>query len=145
MNNNSFPIAIKILQKLHGNNMGIEKTQVSACELVYFMNINADIKNIVKQCATHMGYQQTQPYEKIIPYEMLHKPWEVGGVNISTIKSYIIVHCRLLQEIPCCQEGRWPFRDSLINKVVKIVFANFELPQKIVSDAGTNFISDKFR
>ena len=34
--------------------------------------------------------------------------------------------------------------DNLI-RAVKIVFAEFGLPKKTVSDAATNFISDKFR
>ena len=34
--------------------------------------------------------------------------------------------------------------DNLI-RVAKIAFAEFRLSKKIVSDAGTNFISDKLR
>ena len=33
--------------------------------------------------------------------------------------------------------------ESLIN-TVKIIFAKYGIPQKIMSDAGTNFISDRF-
>ena len=34
---------------------------------VYWVDINTNIKNTVKQCAICMEYQQTQPHEKTIP------------------------------------------------------------------------------
>ena len=44
--------------------------------------MNADIENTMKQCATCLDYQQTQPYEKMIPHELLCKPWEVADADI---------------------------------------------------------------
>ena len=67
--------------------MGIEKIRLLACELVYWINKNAAIENTFKQCAKCMGYQQRQPSENIIPYKVFHKPWEVVGADINTIKN----------------------------------------------------------
>ena len=67
----------QILQQLHSNYMGMEKMRLLAFELKYLGNMNADIKNTVKQCATCMEYQQTQQHEKSLPCEMSYKLWEV--------------------------------------------------------------------
>ena len=44
-----------MLDQLHSNHMTIEKTRPLARELVYWLNMNADTDNTVKQ---------TQPWEK---------------------------------------------------------------------------------
>ena len=50
---------------------------------MYWINMNADMENTMKQCTTCLEYQQTQPNEKTIPYEVPCKPWEVVGTDIS--------------------------------------------------------------
>ena len=40
-------------------------------DLVYWMNMNADIENTVKQCNVCVDYQQMQPCEKKIPYDIV--------------------------------------------------------------------------
>ena len=44
------PISLKqqVLEQLHTNHMGIEKTKLLACKSVYWSNINADIKKYIK-------------------------------------------------------------------------------------------------
>ena len=50
-------------------------------ESVYWVNMNEDINNTVKQCGTCLEYQQTQPHKKTVPYEILCKPWEKFGAD----------------------------------------------------------------
>ena len=52
------------------------------CDLVYWVNMNADINNTVKQCATCLEYQQIQPHEKTLPYDIPCKSWEMVGVYV---------------------------------------------------------------
>ena len=81
-----------------------------ACESVYWVNMNADIKNTMKQCTTCLDYQQTQPHEKTTSYNILCKPWEVAGADISSVKKqYTTMYCRLLQQVPFCEESLWSF------------------------------------
>ena len=72
-----FLLQKQILKQLHCNHMGIEEKGLLVCELVYWVNINADIEKNVKQGATCMEYQETQPCEKTVPYKLPYKPWEV--------------------------------------------------------------------
>ena len=45
-------LQMHILKQLYSNHMGIEKTRFLVCESVYWVNMNADIGNVIKQCAT---------------------------------------------------------------------------------------------
>ena len=48
----------QIIEQLHTNHMGIEKTKLLACESVYWPSINADIDNFIKKCPTCLHFQQ---------------------------------------------------------------------------------------
>ena len=81
------------LDKLHVNHMGIEKTKLLACELVYWVNINDDNENCIKNCTTCLTFQQTQPKDKVIHHDILAKPWEIIGADMFTLnnKHYLCI------------------------------------------------------
>ena len=60
----------QVLYQPHTNHMGIEKTRLLAREHVYWPSINADIKKYIKQCPTCLKFQQTQPKEQILHYDI---------------------------------------------------------------------------
>ena len=45
----------------------------------------------MEQCATHLEYHQTQPHEKLIPHEILCKPWEMVGADIFSINNHVVL------------------------------------------------------
>ena len=49
-----FQLQEKILQQLHSNDMGLEKMRIPVC--VYWVNINKNIENTVKQLAMYLDY-----------------------------------------------------------------------------------------
>ena len=71
---------------------------------------------------------------------------EVAGVDIickkkkSVLLSTVDNYCKF----PIMKKSKGLSADDLI-RAAKITFAEFGLPNKIVSDAGTNFVSDKFK
>ena len=54
-----FQLQKEILQQVHSSHMGIEKIRLLAHESVYWVNMNEDIENTVKEYATCLDYQQT--------------------------------------------------------------------------------------
>ena len=64
----------QVLDQLHTSHMGIEKMKLLAYKCVYWYSINADIKKCIKQCATCLEFQQTQPKEKIIHHDVPLRP-----------------------------------------------------------------------
>ena len=112
--------------------MGIEKMRFLAPESVYWLNMNTDNETTVKQCTTCMEYQQNQPSKKAIPYQMPYKPWEVVAVNTLTVKNNIllcIVDYYSKFSVVKMEDGLLAYN---LFRVVKIVFADFGLPKKIV-------------
>ena len=64
----------QVLKQLHINHMGIEKTNILACESVYWICMNTDIENHMKNCSTYLNFQHTQPKEKFIHHDIPGKP-----------------------------------------------------------------------
>ena len=60
------PTSLKqqVLDQLHTNYMGIEKTKLLTCKSIYWVDLIADIKKHINNCATCLEFQQTQPKEK---------------------------------------------------------------------------------
>ena len=70
----------QVLDQLHLKHMGIKKTKLFMCESVYWVNINNNIDNHIKNCNICLEFQQTQPKEKILHHDILLGPWAVLGV-----------------------------------------------------------------
>ena len=64
----------QVLDQLHLNHMGIKKTKLLTCKSVYWVNINNNIDNHVKNCNMSLEFQQTQPKEKLIHHDILLRP-----------------------------------------------------------------------
>ena len=121
------------------------KKQNYLCESIYWVNINNDIENHVKNCSTCLEFQQKQPKEKTIHYDIPVRPWdEIGGDMFQlSNKNYIcIVDYHI--KFPVMKRMEELSAESPI-AAVKIVFAEYGIPHRIMSDAGSNFISEKFK
>ena len=112
---------------------------------MFWVNINKYIENHVKSCSTCLRFQQTQPKEKTIHHDILLRPWEVLGADVFQLnnKNYLCVvdyHSKFLviKRIEGLSEK------SLI-AAVKIIFAEYGKPYRLMSDAGSNFISEKLK
>ena len=100
---------------------------------------------LYKNCPTCLYFQQTQPKEKLINHDIPGKQWEVIGAdmfNLYNRKYLFIAHYH--SKFPVIRKTDDHSTDSLI-PACKIIFSEYGLPKKIMSDAGCNFISDKFK
>ena len=138
-------LRLQVLDQLHTNHMGIEKMKLLASKCVYWYSINADIKKYIKQCATCLEFQQMQPKEKIIHHDVPLRPWEVVGADIfhfNNINYLCVVDYN--SKFPIIRKLQGLLAEHLINAVTAI-FAKYGIPCKIMSDAGTNFVSERLR
>ena len=125
--------------------MGIEKTKLLACESVYWINVNDDTEKQIKNCTICLTFQQTQLKDKIIHHDIPAKPWEVIGTDMFTLNnkqniSIIDYHSKF----PVTKKAEDLSADNLL-LTCKVIFAEYGLPKKIMSDSGGNFISAKFK
>ena len=130
----------QVLGQLHTNHMGIEKTKLLACESLYWSSINADIEDYIKNCATCLEFQQMQPKEKIIHHDIPLRPWEIIEADVFHFnnKNYLCI-VDYNSKFPVIKRLGGLSAENLIN-TIKITFAKYGIPQKIMSDAGTNFV-----
>ena len=125
--------------------MGMEKVKLLAHECVCWYSINADIKNYIKQCATCLEFQQMQPKEKIIHPDIPLRHWEVVRADIfhfNNVNYLCVVDYN--SKFPIVRKLQGLLTEHLINAVTAI-FAEYGILQKIMSNAGTNFVSERFR
>ena len=134
----------QLLTQLHTSHMGIEKTKLLAHYSVFWSNINTDIKGYIKHCVTCLKFQQTQPKEKITHHEIPLRPWEVVSTDIFHFKNkHYLCIVDYNSKFPVIKRLEGLSVENLIN-TVKIIFAEYGIPQKIMSDMGTNFVADRF-
>ena len=97
----------------------------------------------MKQCATCLDYQHIQPQEKTIPYKLQRSPWETLGADIFSINNETLL-CIVdyHNKFPVVKTADRLSPYDLI-RATRVMFAEFG--QKIVSDAGMNFMLDHFK
>ena len=126
------PKALKqqALDPLHVNHMDIEKTKLLACELVYWVNIKNDIENYIQNCTTCLTFQQMQPKEKIIHFDIPIRPWDVVGTDMFHINNENYLHIlNYNSKFPVVKKTKGLSADGLI-AASKVVFSEYRIPIK---------------
>ena len=141
------PEALKqqALDQLQGNHKGIEKTKLLAHKSIYWVNANNDIENYTKNCNICLEFQQSQPKEKIIHHDIPIRPWNVVGDDMFQLntKNYLCI-VDYHRKFPVVKKMEGLSTDSLIS-ALKVVFAKYNIPKRVMSDTSGNFISEKFK
>ena len=107
--------------------------------------MNEEIKETLKRYPTHMKFQQMQPNNKIIPHTITGKPRETVGIHIVTVNnSHLLCIKDYHSQFLVINRVEWLSAEQLM-MYSKIGFAEYELLCGIISEAQTNFISDKFK
>ena len=86
-----------------------------------------------------------QPKEKLINHEVLLRPCQAVGADIfhfNNINYLCVVHYN--SKFPIVRKLKRLLAEHLIN-AVSAIFTKYGIPQKLMSDTGTNFVSEKFK
>ena len=88
--------------------------------------------------------QLTQPKEKIIHHNIPLRLWEVLGTDVFHFnnKNYLNI-VDYHSKFPMVKRLEGLSAENL-TATVKVIFAEYGIPCKLMSDAGTNFVSNKF-
>ena len=102
-------------------------------------------ENHIKNCNTCLEFQQMQPKEKILHHDILLRPWEVLGVDILQLsnKNYLCF-VDYHSKFPVIKRMEGLSAENLIT-TIKIIFADYGILHRLMSDAGSNIVSEKFR
>ena len=98
--------------------------------------MDADIEITVKQCTTCHDYQQTQPQQKALPYEIPCRLWEVVGTDSFMINNKMFL---------CTEDYQQEVAADKQVQMAKMIFLEYGLCKKVIANAGTNFTSETLR
>ena len=98
-----------------------------------------------KKCTTCLTFQQKQLKNKTICHNILIRPWDVIGADMFTLdnKQYICI-VDYHSKFPIVKKTKDLSADGLI-LTCEIIFGEYGVLKKIMSDSGGNFISDKLK
>ena len=141
------PVSLQqqVLDQLHTNHMGIEKNKILVHESVYWADINADIEKHIKTAQHVLNFSRCSPKKKIIHHNIPLRLWEVLGMGIFHFnnRNYLCT-VDYHSKFPVVKRLEGISTENLIT-TVKVIFMEYGIPCQIISDTGTNFVSDRFR
>jgi hypothetical protein len=135
-----------ILTQLHTAHLGQEKTKLLAREFVYWININKDIDRQIEQCQTCQYYQPSQTAEPLLPHDIPTKPWITVAADLFQFDdcNWLIL-ADMYSKYPVVRKLPHHAPSSTIVRILKQIFGEFGIPEKMISDNGPHFVSEAFR
>ena len=135
----------QVLQAIHLGHQGENKCILRARESVFWPGISADIRQMVKDCDLCNKHQPAQPKLPIMQPDLPTRPWEKLGTDIFEFdgKKYLMVVdyysrflvIRLLDNMTS---------HAVCNHFTSVL-AEYGLPATIISDFGSQYISERFK
>ena len=135
----------RILTQLHIGHMGIGGTRRLSRETVYWPNINSDIEQMIKQCATCQKHAVQQQREPLIPHEIPSEPWTKLASDLFQLdgRDYIIL-TDYHTKFPIVRQLSSTTSASVARQLSDI-FSLLGAPREIVSDNGPQYVGPEFQ
>ena len=137
----------EIRDKIHQGHQGGEKCKLRAKSCVFWHGINQDIDNLVQHCPTCQEYQKKQQPESLMPHEIPTRSWQVVGTDLFHLNEsdYLLIadyysKFTFIRKIP---QGQ--YSSNAIILLLKQVFSEHGIPERVISDNGPQYSSDAFR
>jgi hypothetical protein len=128
-----------ILNEIHGAHMGEAKSLSFGRDYVFWPGMTAQIKDKVKSCSVCNSFQNQQQKETLHPHEIPDLPWQIVGTDIFQFQGqqYLLVTDFYSKyfEVELLRQST---ASCVINNLKKI-FARFGIPEKVVSDNGSQY------
>ena len=135
-----------VLTELHTAHPGVSRMKSLARGLVWWPGIDASIEKMVKQCQICQQNQSSPPVAPLQPWNWPTRPWSrlhidfAGPVEGKMVLIVIDAHSKWIEAIPVSAAT-----SSLTIQQLRKLFAQFGVPDTVVSDNGTQFTANEFR
>ena len=135
-----------ILQQLHEGHPGMSRMKSLARMYVWWPGMDREIEDLVKTCHQCQACQPAPPSAPLHPWKWPTRPWSrihldyAGPIDGKMFLVLIDAHSKWI-EVFCVQSA------SSSNTIEKLrtVFSQFGIPETLVTDNGSCFISDEFQ
>lgn len=135
----------EMLVKLHDGHVGAKTMELRARHIIYWPNINADIKQLVNECMTCAKHSPNNSKEPILFHDIPELPWCKVSCDLFEFmsKHYLVVmdyYSKYIELVSITELNS----NFIINKL-KSFWARHGIPQTLVTDSGTQFTSKEFQ
>ena len=134
-----------VLQELHEGHPGMSRMMSLARMYVWWPNINAEIEKFVRLCRECQQVQPSPPMAPLSPWKWPTRPWArlhldfAGPFLGKNILVSVDAHSKWI-EATCTPSTS----SSCVIEELRTMFAKFGLPETIVTDNGSGFVSEEF-
>ena len=133
-----------MLQELHEGHPGMTKMKALARMYIWWPLIDKDIEQSVQQCHLCQQQQSAPPVVPLQPWRWPSQPWvrlHMGFAGLFQGKMILVID----------SHSKWneayPSDSSTSSKVIKLsrtLFTQFGIPEVLVTDNGSYFVSEEF-
>ena len=135
----------EMIKRTHSSHLGVEASVRKAIDVSYWPGMNDEIRDFTGQCSTCNQLGQKQCKEPRVTHEIPNRPWSKVGMDLFSClgKEYLITvdYYSDFWELDLLPAN--PTAASVITKC-KINFSRHGIPKKVVSDSGSQFVSEEF-
>ena len=134
-----------VLQELHEGHPGITRMKALSPMYVWWPGISSDIEKSVRQCPQCQEMQPTPPVAPLNPWKWPTRPWArlhldfLGPFEGKNILIAIDAHSKWI-EAACTPSTS----SASVMEVMRALFSQFGVPEMVVTDNGSGFISSEF-
>ena len=134
-----------VLQELHGGHIGVTRMKSLARGVVWWPKLDDDIDLLVRSCHKCQMQQDNPPLAPLIPWSWPTRPWSrlhIDYLGPFLGHSWLLIidaHSKWMEVFPMTSTS-----SAATIQCLRDVFARFGLPDRIVSDNASNFVSAEF-
>ena len=134
-----------VLMELHEGHPGMARMKALARMYVWWPGLNDDIEKTVRQC-TECQLNQPTPAAPLQPWQWPTRPWKrlhldyAGPVKGKMYLIIIDAHSKWIEAV-CTPSAT----SAAVIEELRVLFAQFGLPDTKVNDNGTCFVSAEFK
>ena len=135
-----------VLMELHEGHPGISRMKSLARMYVWWPGISADIEKSVRLCNSCQQQQSSPPLAPLHPWKWPTRPWArlhldfAGPFEGKTILVAIDAHSKWIEAVCTASTS-----STCVIEELRSLFAQFRLPEMVVTDNGTGFVSHEFQ
>ena len=136
----------RVLEELHDGHLGVVKMKALARSYVWWPNISGQLEELAKACSGCQLNQKMPTKAPLHPWEWATAPWQrihidyAGPFQNSMFLVVVDAHSKWPEVIPVSSTT-----SSTTIEVLRDLFARFGIPEQIVSDNGSQFVSEEFQ
>ena len=134
-----------VLTELHEGHPGMTRMKSLARMYVWWPGLEKDIENTVSSCTDCQMFQSAPPVAPLQPWKWPTRPWARIHVDFAGPlfgKMFLVVidaHSKWIEVFPTASST-----SAVVVEHLRTLFAQFGVPETVVSDNGSCFVSEEF-